>query len=230
RSRWGTRTATTRRRCGMTGCSRHRLPEDANGLSSQPSLSRLEHAMTARDIVRLQRALEQAYVNELPDDTVVVVLDIDTTDDPTHGQQPLTFFHAHYDRRIYFPVLLFDGDGRLVSVRLRPGNAGNYRYAAPMLARVLRLIKARFPAAQAVVRGDAGFCAPRLLDRLDALDSECGDVEYVLGIQKNSVLQRLAAEAMSIASARQAESRCAARVFTSFMYRARSWSRERYVI
>mgnify|MGYP001026901196 CR=1 FL=1 len=222
--------ATTLRHDRLLKTACDRLPEDANGLSSQPSLSRLEHAMTARDIVRLQRALEQAYVNELPDDTVVVVLDIDTTDDPTHGQQPLTFFHAHYDRRIYFPVLLFDGDGRLVSVRLRPGNAGNYRYAAPMLERVIRLIKARFPAAQVVVRGDAGFCAPRLLDRLDALDSECGDVEYVLGIQKNSVLQRLAAEAMSIASARQAESRCAARVFTSFMYRARSWSRERYVI
>ncbi|NJK31901.1 MAG: IS1380 family transposase [Deltaproteobacteria bacterium] len=206
------------------------LPEEPRGLSSQPSLSRLEHAVTAREVVGLQRALEKAYVDELPSDTKVVVLDIDTTDDPTHGQQPLTFFNAHYDTTMYFPVLLFDDEGRLVSVRLRPGNAGNYRYAAPMLERVIRLLKARFPSVQVVVRGDGGFCAPRLLDRLDALAMELGDVEYVLGIKKNAVLERLAAEAMTIASARYHEARRPVRVFTSFLYRARSWSRDRYVV
>lgn len=211
-----------------TACDR--LPEDTRGLSSQPSLSRLEHAMSARDVVRLQRALERAYVDELPEDTTVVVLDIDSTDDPAHGQQPLTFFHTHYDRTIYFPILLFDDEGRLVSARLRPGNAGNYRYSAPMLDRVIRLIKARFPAAQVVVRGDAGFCAPRILERLEALDRELGDVEYVLGIQKNPVLVRSTAHAMALAAERHAATRRPARVFTSFRYRARSWSRERHVV
>src|SRR4029079_15757224 len=99
--------------------------------SSPPTLSRLDHALSARDVVRLQRLLEDDYVRSLPDDTTVVVLDVDTTDDPTHGQQPQTFFHGHYGHSMYFPLLVFDGDGRLASVRLRPGNAGNHRYATP---------------------------------------------------------------------------------------------------
>jgi hypothetical protein len=103
-----------------------------------------------------------------------VVLDLDTTADPTHGQQPLAFFHGHYDQTMYFPALLFDHEGRLVSVRLRPGNAGNHRYTAPMLERVIRAIKARFPRAQVVVRGDRGFAAPRVLDLLEALEAELG--------------------------------------------------------
>lgn len=222
--------ATTLRQDRLLKAACDRLPEDRHGLSSQPSLSRLEHAVTARDVVQLQRAMERTYVAELPADTTVVVLDLDTTADPTHGQQPLTFFNAHYDQTIYFPVLLFDDEGRLVSVRLRPGNAGNYRYSAPLLERVIRLIKARFPAAQVVVRGDGGFCAPRVLDRLDALADELGDVEYLFGIPKNAALERLAVDAMAEASARHAATGRAARVFTSFEYRARSWSRERHVV
>lgn len=222
--------ATTLRHDRLLKVACDLLPEAPRGLSSQPSLSRLEHAVTARDVVLLQRALERAYVDQLPDDTTAVVLDIDTTDDPTHGQQPLTFFNAHYDSFIYFPVLLFDDEGRLVSVRLRPGNAGGYRYSAPMLERVIRLIRARFPNAQVVVRGDGGFCAPRLLDRLDALAAELGDIQYLFGIPKNAVLERLASDAMAEASTRHVETARAVRVFTSFMYRARSWSRQRYVV
>ena len=104
-----------------------RLADDARGLSSQPTLSRLEHAVTARTVVRLQRQLEVDYVAALPEDTDVVVLDLDSTSDPTHGQQPLSFFHGHDDCSMYFPLLVFDAEGQLVSARLRPGNAGNNR-------------------------------------------------------------------------------------------------------
>lgn len=222
--------ATTLRHDRLLKAACDLLPEESRRLSSQPSLSRFEHAATARDVVRLQRELEKRYVDELPDDTAVVVLDIDTTNDPTHGQQPLTFFNAHYDSFMYFPVLLFDDEGRLISVRLRAGNAGGYRYSGPMLERVIRLIKTRFPAAQVVIRGDGGFCVPRVLDRLDALAAEFGDVEYLFGIPKNAVLERLAADALELAAARHAETRGAARVFSSFMYGARRWSRQRYVV
>jgi hypothetical protein len=85
-----------------TSCDR--LPNDPRGLSSQPTLSRLEHAVNARDVVRLQRQLEADYVASLPEGTDVVVLDLDSTSDPTHGQQPLSFFHGHYDCSMYFPL------------------------------------------------------------------------------------------------------------------------------
>lgn len=54
----------------------------------------------------------------------VIVWDIDSTDDPTHGQQQLSGFHGYYDQHMYHPLVIFDGErGQLVSVVLRPGTA-----------------------------------------------------------------------------------------------------------
>lgn len=211
-----------------TSCDR--LPDDSRGLSSQPTLSRLEHAVTARTVVRLQRQLETDYVASLPQDTDVVVLDLDSTSDPTHGQQPLSFFHGHYDCSMYFPLLVFDGDGRLVSVRLRPGNAGNNRYATPLMCRLVRAIKARFPKAMVVVRADSGFASSRLFSALDALNEELGAVDYVIGMEKNARLIALVADELTEAAARAAKQGGTARIFTSVMYQAKSWDRPRYVV
>jgi Transposase DDE domain group 1 len=207
-----------------------RLPNDPHGLSSQPTLSRLEHAVNARDVVRLQRQLEADYVASLPDGTEVVVLDLDSTSDPTHGQQPLSFFHGHYDCSMYFPLLVFDGEGQLVSVRLRPGNAGNNRYATPLIRRLARAIKARFPHANVVVRADSGFASPRLLDALDGLNHELGAVDYVIGLEKNSRLLALVAGEMTEAAARAPHAGGRARVFTSLAYQAKSWDHARHVV
>ena len=211
-----------------TSCDR--LPEDARGLSSQPTLSRLEHAVTARTVVRLQRQLEADYVAALPEDTDVIVLDLDSTSDPTHGQQPLSFFNGHYDCSMYFPLLVFDAGGQLVSVRLRPGNAGNNRYATPLIRRLVRRIKARFPNATVVVRADSGFASPRLFSALDALNEELGNVDYVIGLEKNSRLIALVTEEMAEAAARAPREGGSARVFTSVIYQAKSWDRARYVV
>ena len=207
-----------------------RLPEDEGGLSSQPTLSRFEHAVDARAMVMLQRMFEDQYVASLPDDTTGVVLDLDATADPTHGQQPLAFFHAHYDHTIYFPLLVFDGDGRLVSFRLRAGNAGNDKFATALMTRVIRKIKMRFPSAMILARADSGFCSSRMLDALDALDAELGDIFYTLGVQNNS---RLIAMVQSDLERVQAESERSGRAeqsFTMLTYAAQSWSRERSVV
>jgi len=150
--------------------------EDVDALSSQPSLSRFEHAMTARAVLRLTRAFEDEYVAPLPEDTRELVLDLDFTDDPTHGQQPFSFFNAHYDNYIYFPLLVFDGEGRLAGFRLRPGNAGGSRYASPLITRLVQKIKARFPQVRLLIRADGGFCSPRFLDTLEQLHNAVGDV------------------------------------------------------
>jgi hypothetical protein len=207
-----------------------RLPEDDAGLSSQPTLSRFEHSVDARTVVALQRAFEDEYVASLPEETKLVILDIDATDDPTHGQQPLAFFHAHYDARIYFPLLVFDGTGRLVSFRLRPGNAGNNKYATALLKRLIQKIKARFPHATVLARGDSGFCNSRLLDTLDALHADHGEVRYTLGLEKNARLIEMVQPELFEAEVESYRTGEAARVFTGLLYAAKSWSRERAVV
>ncbi len=204
--------------------------DEVDALSSQPSLSRFEHAMTARAVVALTRALEDEYVGSLPAETTEVVLDLDSTDDPTHGQQPLTFFNAHYDSYMYFPLLVFDGAGRLAGVRLRPGNAGNNRYAAPLVVRLVRKLKARFPDARILVRADSGFCTPRLLDAIERLDPELTNVRYVIGLQHNSRLVDLAHAPMQDAAREAHATGQTTRRFETFRYAARTWAHERCVV
>lgn len=207
-----------------------RGPQDPRGLSSQPTLSRFENAVDMASIKRLLVAFEQRWVDALPADTEVIVLDIDPTDDPTHGAQQLSFFQGYYDQHMYFPLLIFDGEGELVSAILRPGHTHAARGAGAVLERLIGRIKRRFPAAQIVVRGDAGFGIPRLLDQLERLDARWGGIAYLFGVGKNAVLERLAAPALAEAAAHYARTHLPARVLTSVSYAAGSWSRARRVI
>lgn len=211
-----------------TACDRS--PRD-KALSSQPTLSRFENAVDGRALNQLRARLEQSYVDALPPDTETVVLDIDTTDDATHGEQQLTFFHGFYDQHMYHPLLVFDGtSGDIVSVLLRPGNAHAARSARSVLCRLIRRIKARFPRASIVIRGDSGFCMPRILDALEALDAELGDVDYIIGIAKNQRLLKLAEPIMAQAAKHFDETRAYVRHFATTTYAAATWSRERHVI
>jgi hypothetical protein len=205
--------------------------DETDALSSQPSLSRFEQAMTAKAVVLLTRSLEDEYVASLPADTTTeIILDLDSTDDPTHGQQPLSFFNAHYDSYIYFPLLVFDGEGRLAGMRLRPGNAGNSRYAAPLMARLVRKLKTRFPRVRILVRADGGFCAPRFLDAIEHLDAELTYVRYVVGLPHNSRLVGLAHAPMQEASREALATGQTTRRFAAFRYATRNWAHKRRVV
>lgn len=209
-------------------CDRNVDEDDA--LSSQPSLSRFEHAMTARAVVELTGAFEDEYVASLPADTHEIVLDLDSTEDPTHGQQPMSFFNAHYDSYMYFPLLVFDGEGRLASLRLRPGNAGNCRYAAPLMSRLVRKLKARLPHLRIRVRADGGFCTPRFLDAMEQLDKELGAVRYVVGLPQNSRLVELSGRWMQEAADQARATGQSTRRFGTFWYATRNWSHKRRVV
>jgi hypothetical protein len=204
--------------------------DEVDALSSQPSLSRFEHAMTPRAVVLLTRALEDEYVASLPTDTQEIVLDLDSTEDPTHGQQPLSFFNAHYDSYMYFPLLVFDAEGRLAGFRLRPGNAGNSRYAAPLMSRLVRKLKFRFPHLRILVRADGGFCTPRFLDAMEQLGHDLGGVDYVVGLPQNSRLLKLSGSWMQQAADQAKATGETRRLFGTFWYATRSWSHKRRVV
>jgi hypothetical protein len=110
----------------LLGTTCDRLPDDKKGLSSQSTFSRLEHLVRAKDVVALQRAIEDDYVASLPEDTTEFVLDLDSTSDPTHGQQQLSFFRGHYDTRMYFPLLVPQPEVRK-KIRKKTGKTGTRR-------------------------------------------------------------------------------------------------------
>lgn len=208
-----------------------RTPDDPVGLSSQPTLSRFENACDGRSLRRLLDWLENSYVESLPEDTEVVVLDIDPTDDPTHGQQQLSCFHGYFDRSMYHPLLVFDGDsGQLITTILRPGNAHAARGATGILRRLVRKLRDRFPEVSVAIRGDAGFAMPWLLEEIEALDTAYDDIRYLIGIAKNPALERSLKPEMERAAELFRRDSRPIRRFTSFDYAAGSWPHTRRIV
>src|SRR5260370_42663364 len=131
---------------------------------------------------------------------------------------------------MYFALLVFDGECRLAGFRLRPGNAGNNRYATPLMVRLGRKLKAGFPSARILIRADAGFCVPRFLDALERLDRELTHVRYVIGVQQNSRLVGLAHAPMQDAAREAHSTGQTTRRFDPFPYASRSWTHERCIV
>jgi hypothetical protein len=103
-----------------------RLPEGGADLASQPTLSRLENAADRGACYRLARALAGVYLRERERGGVPerILLDLDGTDDPAHGDQEGVRYHGYYRQHMYHPLLIFDGDtDHLIAAVLRPGNA-----------------------------------------------------------------------------------------------------------
>jgi Transposase DDE domain group 1 len=207
-----------------------RTPQ-AGGLSSQPTLSRLENAVDARTLRTVLREIEEQYVRSFTQTPEVIVLDIDSTDDPTHGQQQLTFFQRYYDQHMYHPLLIFDGEsGQLVSAVLRPGNVHAARGAMGVVRRIISRLKQRFPHVQIVVRGDSAFAVPRVLRMLEELDGVFGGIAYVFGLAQNAVLLRQGAGALAEARGRFQATKQTVQHFDAFAYAAESWPQARHVV
>jgi len=192
-----------------------RSPDDAEGLSSQPTLSRFGNGVGGRVLRRLLRRFEEDYVASLAEDTEQVVLDIDSTHDPAHGQQELALFHGFYDQRIYHPLLVFDGkSGQLITALLRPGRTHASRWARAVLRRLIRRIKDRLPEVRILVRGNSHFAMPAILEELERLDAELGGVDFVLGLAPNAVLVRWAQRTLEAARRESERTGSSARRFT----------------
>src|SRR2546430_2420033 len=160
-------------------------------LGSQPTLSRWENAPCARDLVHLNDALVEQFIHLCGDQVRQrgeILLDLDSTDDPTHGQQQLSFFNGAYGQHMYHPMLVFERHtGCLLAARLRPGNASSHARIVPMLLRLVPRLQSAFPGVKIQLRGDAGFALPLLYEFCEFFN-----MEYALGIPANCVFQRRA--------------------------------------
>jgi len=197
-------------------------------LGSQPTLSRWENAPSARDLVRLNDALLDEFIRlcgKQVRQRGEILLDIDSTDDPTYGQQQLTFFNGAYGQHMYHPMLIFERHtGCLLAARLRPGNASSHARIVPMLLRLVPRLEAAFPGVPIKLRGDAGFALPLLYQFCEFFG-----IQYALGIAANAVFQRRAEPRQKRLARRYRRTEIPQRSFSSFRHRARSWSRQRRI-
>jgi Transposase DDE domain group 1 len=211
-----------------------RDPVEGQDLASQPTLSRFENAPDRKQLYRMGEALADCVIERhrrrLHGRAQLITIDLDPTDDPTHGAQQLTFFNRHYDTWCYLPLLGFlsfndEQEQYLCAAVLRPGNAPASRGAIGILGRILQRIWNAFPQARVRVRLDGGFADPLLLTFLDAMGVEC-----VVAMASNAVLNRLAEPPMAQARQLAQASGKTEHVYGEACYRAGSWSAERRVI
>jgi len=157
-------------------------------LGSQPTLSRLENALEWPAIQRLSRTGVEwfcAYAYGPDEHPADLVLDLDSTDDPTHGTQQLALFHGWYDQHMYHPLLWFEGrTGLLLRSRLRPGRDPSAACVVEELQQLLPPLRRRFPHTPILLRGDAGMATPRVEATLEA-----EGIRYVLGMGTNRVFK-----------------------------------------
>jgi Transposase DDE domain group 1 len=196
-------------------------------LASQPTLSRLENSITTRDLYRMGEQFVQMYVQRNKKRKPKrIILDLDGTDDPTYGNQQLTFFHGYYDQYMYHPLVIYDADtGELVTVALRAGNRHASYGAVAILKRIIPKLKEAFPKTKIIIRGDAGFAIPALYEYCEG-----EGLKYVIGLIRNDVLERMIENLRNKAQERYQEAKQKQRLFAEGMYQAQSWSTERRVI
>jgi len=212
-----------------------RDPVTGLGMASQPTLSRFENGAGSRQLYNMGAALAESVIERhatrLHHRARLVTIDLDPTDDPTHGAQQLSFFNSHYDNACYLPMMGFvtfndEAEQYLCAAVLRPGNVTAAAGAVGIVRRLMALVRNSFPKVRIRIRLDGGFANPELLS---FLDSEPG-VEYVVAMASNAVLNRKAEEAMQYARALAGLTDQTEHVYSEARYAAGSWKRERRVI
>ena len=213
-----------------------RDPVEGEDLASQPTLSRFENSVGRKELFRMGEALAETVIERhrkrLHGRARLITIDMDPTDDPTHGAQQLSFFNWHYNSYCYLPMAGFltfnqEAEQYLVTAVLRPGNAPGSAGAVGLLRRLIDRLSEAFPDAKIRVRLDGAFAVPEVLYFLDCEPK----VEYLVNFAANAVLERKAESDMKRARRKSKISEQTEHVYGECQYRTRkSWPWKRRVI
>jgi Transposase DDE domain group 1 len=154
-----------------------------------------------------------------------IILDLDATDDPLHGEQEGRFFHGYYDCYCYLPLYVFCGR-HLLAARLRRSNLDGSAGAVEEIARIVARIRLRWPKTRILLRGDSGFARETLMAWCEA-----NRVDFLFGLARNQRLEHAIRPELMLAGLDSIRTGKAARRFKDFTWSTLdSWSRDRRVI
>lgn len=202
-----------------------RSPTEAD-LASQPTLSRFENQIDIPSLFRLRDVVIDQFIASFAHPPVTLTFDLDAVDDPAHGSQQLTLFHAFYEQYQYLPlVITCAGNDAIVILGLRHGTAPASLGADDDLEYLVTRIRAAWPNARIQVRGDGGFGNPPMSEVSERLD-----VIYTYGLSTNAVLQRESDALLAEAVRLWDETHLSQRLFAGFWHQAGTWPLPRWVV
>ena len=193
-------------------------------LGSSPTLCRLERRATRTDVMALNRLLVEQFIASQSAAPRELILDIDASDIPLHGDQEQRAFHAYYDHYCYLLLYVFCGKSMLACV-LRNSRIDGAKHAAAVIKLRVSRLRQVWPKVRVIVRGDSGFCRQRLIRWC-----ERQSVGYVIGLARNARLQRIVAPWESRLAKRYERTKEKQRLIRQFHYAADSWDRPRRII
>jgi len=192
-------------------------------LSSQPTISRFENSQTMREVKKTNKIILKNAINIL-EDSEVITIDFDTTDDRTHGHQQLSFFNGYYHHHIYHQLIV-TLNNRLAFVLLKPGNVHVNKGAAPILRMIVKEIRKRYPDGEIIFRADGGFATPKLYNMAEKLE-----IYYTIAMIGNNRLKKFSNNDSSKAQRDYDDYGQKATYYNECRYQADSWKNKRRVI
>lgn len=199
--------------------------ERAENLAGKSTICRFEqNTDSIAAIDSLDHLLLDLYIKTREEALTEVVLDFDATDTPLYGEQEGRHFHGYYDDFCYLPLLVFAGDFPL-HARLRKSDCDPAKGSLEVLMRLSERLRKKWPNIRITFRADAGFCREEILAWC-----EDNDVQYIVGYSKNSVIMEHCKDITEKVRLQFEESQTKQKHFTSFDYKAGSWSTPRRTI
>lgn len=228
--------ATVVGKADPTGGDRSRERDRGCALAGKSTLNRLEtkaavggegdrYKRISYRSHEIDRLLAETFLDAHAEPPDEIVLDLDATDDPLHGEQEGRFFHGYYREYCYLPLYIFSG-GFVLCARLRRSNSDASAGSLEELGPIVEQIRARWPGVRIIIRADADFCRDQILSWCEA-----NGVDYVVGLAKNARLLKRIRKQLERVRRKHLVSGEAVRAFRSFTYRTLdSWSRRRRVV
>jgi len=194
-------------------------------LTPATATAKARYKKIVADHAAVDRLFVDVFLAAHPEAPQQIILDLDATDDPLHGNQEGRFFHGYYGHYCYLPLYIFCGEF-LLGARLRPSNIDASAGSVEELQRIVKQIRAVWPKVRILVRADSGFCREELM-----VWCEAEGVDYVLGLAKNERLRAAIQKELKKAERQYRKTKRAARIFKEFYYQTRkSWSVQRRVV
>lgn len=193
-------------------------------LASPPTLCRFENRADRELAMSIHQVIVDKFIASFDTPPEELILDFDATDDTVHGKQEGRFFHGYYDHYCFLPLYVFCGDQLLVSY-LRPSKIDGAKHTGAILKLLVKRLRSVWPDVRIILRGDGGFCRHKVLSWC-----ERNNVDYILGLAKNSRLQAMAADIIEQSATNFGLTVEKQRLFGELEYGAKSWGKERRVI
>jgi Transposase DDE domain group 1 len=191
-----------------------------NGLCSQPTLSRFENKADKHLIYQMCQWFVERYVKGLDEKKGQITIDVDGTDDPTHGNQQLSLYNGYYGQTMYHELLFKDGNtGQVILPVLRPGNCHSNKWFVAILKRIVLKIREKLPGVEILIRADSGFSGAAFYRLANQVN-----LQFCLGVSSNEVLKGLSKETAIRVKDQYASKNIKQQEFIGPMdYQAKSW-------